>query len=297
MLYLFCNEGHTNILADGPLDGPIKTVLHPSQFKFLSEVFRQRPVEVCSVSALDWSDKATLLEQLVCVTQPAASGGYRTLDEPELLSLYVAACDPMAELQDGELRADFLTGLARHPLVKAGVSFAFGKALTIPLIGVMQEVYDVLRFSDSPEQEDDHNILDYFSMITPDQTARLLKSGKVLGPMDQRAACAISGWKNQPFADLTQDQAESLPEAFLFRRFFELYLTFIKTHNDGDAKAMALFRATQEFIVYIRRLWLDGLGVEPFVPESFFQRDDEVECFLKHVKPADSPLDPTLTEE
>lgn len=298
MLYTFCNEGHTNILADGALDGPVKTVLHPSQFKFLSELYRQRPVEVCSITALpDWHDKATITEQLACVTAPAPFGGYRPLGEQELLSLYIANCDPMEEIQDGELREGFLTGLARHPLVKSGISFGFGKNLTIPLIHLMQEVYDVLRFTDTPEQAEDHNFLDYFSMITPEQTARLLKNKELEGPIDKRSALAISGWKDQPFADMSQDQAEACPQAFLFRRFFELYHIFIKTHNDGEAKAMALFRTTQEFLVFVRRLWMHGLGVETFMPEAYFQRDDEVESFLEQINAVDKSVDSTKTEE
>ena len=89
---------------------------------------------------------------------------------------------------------------------------------------------------------------------------------------------------NQPFLMLPRDKVEEEPRAFLWRRLFEADTRLKSTQPDHVAHALAAWETTNTFLLFMRWLWLDGLGIEPFQPAKFFVRPDEVEAFTEFKK-------------
>ena len=272
MLYTYQEKGHTHILADGGHDGPIRTLMHPSQFDLITEEYENRPIEVCSVNHLTkWEVPETVPAYMQAVTAPHHLGGWRRLNETELCALYVSCLNSAEEFQLPELRPEVRKGLSMHPLIRAGVTFAYGRKITISLVTIMQEIFDILRFVQPTSPNRQTKLREHFGVLRPNIVRKLLGGQVPTDHGELMTTLAIQAWKVQPFGELTREKAEADPQAFLFRMFFDRYHQYTKAQDDETSKTMALWDVTTRYLLLIRQLWLSGFGLVPFAPERFFE--------------------------
>lgn len=287
MLYCYREGKHTYFRAQEGYDGPVRLVLEPSQWESIRHSFGKRPIEVCSVNLVQGcSNPDEVLEKMSTVNALPIGGGWRALLEQEVYALYVSRMNALEELQHFEMRPEVSVSLSRHPLMASGVTFAFGGVLTLQLITLMQDIYDIIRFNDPEHPTRRRKLKAYFRLDNP-TTIMQLMTGETPSNISQIRTCiAVQGWKMQPLRELPREQLDAHPEAFLFRDFWTVYDNALKQHNEEQAHCIALWRTTERFLVYVRQLWLSGLRADPFQPERFFKRPDEVDAYLKYTKPA-----------
>ncbi len=292
MLYTYKEKGHTHIFAENGLDGPIRALMHPSQLDLFTDEFDKRPIEVCSVSTITkWDKPESLPFSMAEVTSPHRFGGWRKLTKTELAALVVACLDTVDEFQQNELRLPVRNALKQHPLIQAGVTFAYGKRITISLVTLMQEIFDILRFIQPTSPNRQTRLRSYFGVMKPNIIRSLLNGRLPDNKLELMTTLIVQAWKVQPFGDLTREQAEADPQAFLFRLFFQRFNDYAKTQDDDTSKSYALWDVTTRYLLFIRQLWLAGIGLVPFEPERFFERKDEVDSFVEYTQPAKEQLD------
>lgn len=295
MLYCYQEGKHTYLRAEEGYDGPVRLLLEPSQWNPIRQSFSKRPIEVCSVSLVQGCSKPEeVLEKMAAIRALPIGGGWRTLREEEVYSLYVARMNALEEMQHPDLRPEVAVSLGRHPLMASGVTFAFGGTLTLQLITLMQDIYDIIRFNDPDHPLRRRRLKSYFRIDNP-QTIMHLMTGEIPANLSEIRACiAVQAWKMQPLRGIEREHLADRPEAFVFRDFWAYYDEALKHHNEDQAHGLALWRTTERFLVYIRQLWLSGLKADIFVPERYFRRQDEVDAFIQYTRPADlSPSDST----
>lgn len=288
MLYCYQEGKHTYFHAHEGQDGPLRLLLHPSQWGPIRGSYGKRPIEVCSTSLVDGCETTEqILTRMQAVTAPPIGGGWRTVKDQEIYALYISRMDALEEMQKPVMRPEVATSLGRHPLIAAGATFAFGSAITLQLITLMQDIHDILRFNDPAHPQRKRRLKSYFRLGGPETIMQLMTGQMPSNVSEVRACMAVQSWKMQPLRELERIELASHPEAFLFRDFWAYYDEAKKHHNEESAHALALWRTTVRFLVYVRQLWLSGIEVEAFKAERFFKRPDEVEAFLKFTKPVD----------
>jgi hypothetical protein len=288
MLYAYQDGAHTHLRQDGEAQ-KLRLVLVPSQFELLSDSYTKgKQIEVCSSGSFAHCNSVEqVMDRMSQVRLPPHNGGWRPLSNEETYALYLAKVDAVAQLAGGHLLPTTHQALAQHPLIKSGISFAYNGEITLSLIQLMQEIYDILRFC-SPEHLDGRSRLkSYFRLHRPETIMKLLIGATPTSVGQVRAVLATHGWRQQPFQTAPRDEIEANPKAFLFRYFFASRDRLRKDNPEERAHGLALWRTTVKYILFVRQLWLNGLGVEPFDPSKFFDRDDEVESFNDYIKPVD----------
>ena len=286
MLYCYQEANHTYFHAHEGRDGPLRLLLHPTQWSAIRGSYGVRPIEVCSTNLIDGCETVEqVMDRMQGVSAPPIGGGWRPIREKEIYALYVSRMNALEEMQRDEMRPEVAASLGRHPLISAGVTFAFGSALTLQLITLMQDICDIVRFNDPAHPQRKRRLKSYFRLSGPETIMQLMTGQMPSNVSEVRACMAVQAWKMQPLKELERIELASHPEAFLFRDFWAYHDEAAKHHNEEFAHALALWRTTVRFLVYVRQLWLSGLEIEPFKAERFFKRPDEVEAFQQFTRP------------
>lgn len=280
MLYAFSNDKHLYLRREGGED-KVRAIAHPCQYAFLAQQFPKQ-VEVCSVSLLSgehFKDPDEVLNDMANIKYvPPASGGWHKLTLAEINALKLANYDVISEFKN--ISDTFKADIEQHPIITAGVGFAFDNEVTLPLVVMMKDIFDIRRFADPSKPKQDGKLKAYYRLVSPRVVFDLLCG--IDNKQVDRAAVAVSSWYVTSRPSLDRDRAISSPREFLARDYFVNLDRFSVDNESSIAHALSIWKTTIRFLVFVRQLWLSEISGEPFKPERFFHREDEVEAFLSY---------------
>ncbi len=290
MNYSYFSTGHTFIRRTLE-PGGIRLIAHPSQV-ILAERFAE-PFQLCSVSLLrvgPQSEPEQVLDEMEKVGDTLGRyGGWRMPGPSEMAALCFSRQAAGARILT--LPQETLQLLDQHPLILAGVSFAFGGVVPGPLLTLMVQLYDMRRFTDPENPERASRLKSFFRLTNPNAVRRVLKLQHISqDDPDYLTYLCLSTWNAGPLAFLSEAQVRRNPHAFLFRDYFEHRKKY-RSEGRREAEVRAAWRTSQRFVVWLRTLWLSIIDQERFDPAQFFRREDEIEEFRAFIRKLDNDLD------
>lgn len=301
MNYVFESpEGHSHVLRDDTEDG-YRLVAHPTQADFISRLKKEDfKVEVISVNLVDpknSKDVNSILEAMRSAPiHPPEQGGWREITEYEhaALNFSIRLINPCS------INTLFISDLLKmHPLIRQGVMFATGGNINNDIIGIMGEVFDILRFNNRKHDkwtklcEPTRTILSFFKLTTPVEIARALKGQMPTCQEGFRAHVALRAWSSAMCED---PGCKDCGSSFLTRCRNNKEYLWVQSLcggvvNNYDVEVLGWWNGTRLFIEFIRRLWTAGVSNLEFKPEDFFEKEDEVESFKLYIKELNDKLD------
>jgi hypothetical protein len=299
----FIHDGEVYVLRGG---GPAYRVLAlPSQVPLIYQLKDKEQLELCSESLIAGElagpkgpDVQAVLARLAGpLGQAARAGGPRPLTPTELAALELAHFSSdefmlQAETLKSLKSCNFVSSaraLEAHPAMRSGLGFAFNNLLTPDLIRLLGMIYDVRRFGCAEHPGRASRFKMYFRLASPRIFFALYEE------RGQEASCLLHvrintllrSWLTHPFFQLS-DTGLQLPERFLFREHHAARAELRKTKSDTETEVLSVWQTCARLSTFIYRLWLHGVGDTRFIPEMFFNHQDEVDSFKKHVKCLDN---------
>ena len=267
----------------------IRFLNHPYQVKLLERHYRRDPLEVCSLNHFDIKNMHNpeyILGRMEEIPSDAGAGGWRKLEEPEACALVLGTCPPpTGKISDSfGLQTKTLECLCMHPLVRTGGAFVHGGVIPLSFLSLMIYIYDIRRFNDTSGMKS------FFRLDNPNMLIRFFKQ-KQATTSTVRPSLMFAGWYCSPFRNLPEEMLCKVPQAFLFRDYFDLRRRYEAKYDGQEAQWMAKWRITVRFMNFIRMLWNTGVSGRAFDPGRFFRREDEVESFRAYINKLDLGLD------
>jgi len=304
MNYMYEVEGHTHVLRDDGPDG-FRLLSHPTQAPLIGRL-RAAPearVEVVSLNLVtpkdDSNEPGDILEALR--TSPGGApdkGGWREIDAYEHAALELSRRAIEPNLFDSLFMGSVLEN---HPAVRQGITFATGGQLNRYTLGLMAEIFDILRFNSRKHDtwgtkhiDPPRALLTFLKLTTPLEIARAINGEAPKSREGLRAHVALRAWTCT--ACTAEEEAskdcDNCPKGFLTRaQKSGGFMSLIDITNRYDATVMGLWFATRLFVEFFRRLWTAGVCDREFKPEDFFRQESEVEGFKDYIKELDEKLD------
>lgn len=253
-------------------------LLHPTQLPLIEDLFGKYPeVNVCSVNHFHpemFDNPEEVTRNMPDVGPGSYNGGWRQLNEEEYIALRMA--DPRKGVIQ---RYDYRI----HPALKAGLAFATGACVTIPLLRFIMDVFDIRRFAVTGKPLCTSKIKSYYKLISPDSLHALQVGARITNERATRVLTPVSAWRACQYSAANLPALGQMPGAFLFRHYYA-HLERLMDTNPVNANAIALLLTTRRFIDFAFLLWRSGVGDLEFKPERFFENADEVDAYKHYMK-------------
>lgn len=284
MHYVFALKGNTYIRKVSDTD-TFRILSHPYQYHLIKECQGLGKVEICSLNQFDLDrsdDPDYMLETMDGSAQmkvPPNVGGFRPLTTPEESALYLGIA-PFDSYGTSPL---FIKNLTLHPTVGSGIAFAFGGDISDALVKMLAFIYDIRRFVDPEHPTRNSRLKSFFKLATPKPLVQFLGS-QIVDELTARPSMAMLGWYLHPYHQMSREEHDANPAAFLFRDA-QVYLDeYSKLYSIDEARPLALWKTTNRFLMFTKMMWVAGVSDNPFVPERFFKRQDESDAFVEYTK-------------
>jgi hypothetical protein len=223
-------------------------------------------------------------------------GGWRVLTDEEFGALEFAF--KLREQQgdkDEQMGAKFIHSALNlglyisHPLVRAGVGFATGGIHTYSLMMILNEIYDIRRFTHPHGLQRVGRLRNHFRVVRPD---RVLKAYKHVEAEDsrtdeagRRVSMAVCGWCTCDLLRVPRQMLEANPCLFLYREFYDYYDVLKHHHGDDQACALAVWRVTLRYLSFVYHLWMSAVIDDyEFDAMRFFGQESLVSTFSDYIK-------------
>jgi hypothetical protein len=294
-LVFLADDGHTHV-RKLPGKGRIRMLAHPSQLPLLCNA--EDYVDAISTNQLDGRRNLTpdyVLERMEKCDAPSDRGGWRVLSDGEFKALEYAAYfraafpDNIVLVPMPRMFADVFV---QHPILKAGIGFVTAGAYPIGLLYLLNDIYDIRRFSHPKHPLRAGRLRAHLCLVSPQRVLDLYKGmDPAVGSPAYRASVTIGSWCLSHILAADRERIESDPNLFLYHQYFAAFDVAAKEHSELTARAVAMWKATLKYVSFLYQLWLSAVSEHPFDAGRFFGCAKVAATFENYIEGLDTGLD------